>query len=176
MMPSLRQRQLVMVVHEFNVTQIRSRLGTLPQSFTSQNVSRAETIAWSDRLGNPPRKVIPPVIILNVINLKWEILYAVGLPNLSGLSHSPGVPHLHVNRGPFLKSLGNFSCPKSIIQIEIKKKIRARVLASKLLHFVSLIDGFILFHKTEKRTIKSDVYLFIYFNIYPGASNLAELV
>ena len=70
--------------------------------------------------------------------------------NLSGLSHSLGVPHLHVNRGPFLKSPGNFSGPKSNIQIEIKKKIIARVLASKLLHFVSLTDGFILLHKTVK--------------------------
>ena len=77
MIPSLRQMQLVMVVHEFNVTQIRSRLGTLPQTFTSQNVSRAERIARSGRLGNPPRKVIPSVIILNVIKLKWEILYTV---------------------------------------------------------------------------------------------------
>ena len=45
--------------------------------------------------------------------------------------------------GPFLESPVNFSGPKSNIQIEIKR-IRARVLASKLLHFVSLIDSFIL--------------------------------
>ena len=45
--------------------------------------------------------------------------------------------------GPFLESPVNFSGPKSNIQIEIKR-IRARVLASKLLHFVSLTDGFIL--------------------------------
>ena len=37
----------------------------------------------------------------------------------------------------------DFSGPKSNIQIRIKR-IRARVLASKLLHFVSLTDGFIL--------------------------------
>ena len=46
-------------------------------------------------------------------------------------------------RGPFLQSPGNFSGPKSNIQIEIKR-IRARVLASKLLHFVSLTDSFIM--------------------------------
>ena len=46
-------------------------------------------------------------------------------------------------QGPFLESPGNFSGPKSNIQIEIKR-IRARVLASKLLHFVSLTDSFIM--------------------------------
>ena len=45
--------------------------------------------------------------------------------------------------GLFLESPVNFSGPKSNIQIEIKR-IRARVLASKLLHFVSLTDSFIL--------------------------------
>ena len=41
------------------------------------------------------------------------------------------------SRGPFLESPGNFSGPKSNIQIEIKR-IRARVLASKILYFVLL--------------------------------------
>ena len=45
--------------------------------------------------------------------------------------------------GPFLESLGNFSGPKSYIQIEIQR-IRARVLAGKLLHFDSLTDSFIM--------------------------------
>ena len=45
--------------------------------------------------------------------------------------------------GPFLESPVNFSGPKSNIQIEIKR-IRARLLASKLLHFVSLTDSFIM--------------------------------
>ena len=45
--------------------------------------------------------------------------------------------------GPFLERPGNFTGPKSNIQIEIKR-IRARVLARKLLHFVSLTDGFIM--------------------------------
>ena len=45
--------------------------------------------------------------------------------------------------GSFLESPVNFSGPKSNIQIEIKR-IRARVLASKLLHFVSLTDSFIM--------------------------------
>ena len=45
--------------------------------------------------------------------------------------------------GPFLESPVNFSGPKSNIQIEIKRR-RARVLAGKLLHFVSLTDSFIM--------------------------------
>ena len=50
-----------------------------------------------------------------------------------------------INRswGPFLESPGNFSGPKSNIQIEVKR-IGARLLASKLLHFVSLTDSFIM--------------------------------
>ena len=51
--------------------------------------------------------------------------------------------NLLARRGPFLQSPDNFSGPKSNIQIEIKR-IRARVLASKLLHFVSLTDSFIM--------------------------------
>ena len=43
--------------------------------------------------------------------------------------------------GPFLRNPDNFSGPKSNIQIEIKR-IRSRVLASKILHFVSLTDSF----------------------------------
>ena len=50
---------------------------------------------------------------------------------------------LVIFRGRFLQSPDNFSGPKSNIQIEIKR-IRARVLASKLLHFVSLTDSFIM--------------------------------
>ena len=46
-------------------------------------------------------------------------------------------------RGPFLESPGNFSGPKSNFQIKIQR-IRARVLANKLLHFVSLTDSFIM--------------------------------
>ena len=45
--------------------------------------------------------------------------------------------------GPFLESPVNFSGPKSNSQSEIKRT-RARVLASKLLHFVSLTDSFIM--------------------------------
>ena len=45
--------------------------------------------------------------------------------------------------GPFLESSDNFSGPKSNIQIEIKR-IRVRVPASKLLHFVLLTDSFIM--------------------------------
>ena len=52
---------------------------------------------------------------------------------------------LRPSRGPFLESPGNFSDPKSNIQIEIQR-IRAQVLNSKLLQFVSLTDSFIMLH------------------------------
>ena len=39
-----------------------------------------------------------PTYHVNVIKLKWEIIWTGGLPHLSGLPHLPGVPHLHVNR------------------------------------------------------------------------------
>ena len=46
-------------------------------------------------------------------------------------------------RSLFLERPGKFSGPKSNIQIEIKR-IRARVLARKLLHFVSSTDSLIM--------------------------------
>ena len=49
----------------------------------------------------------------------------------------------YVDQDPFLASSGNYSGPKSNIQIKIER-IRARVLASKLLRFVSSTDGFIM--------------------------------
>ena len=38
-----------------------------------------------------------PTYHVNVIKLKWEIIWTGGLPHLIGLPHLPGVPHLHVN-------------------------------------------------------------------------------
>ena len=52
-------------------------------------------------------------------------------------------PLTEKTRGPFLESPVNFSGPKSNIQIKIER-IRARVPARKLLHFVSLTDSFIM--------------------------------
>ena len=49
-----------------------------------------------------------------------------------------------VGSGPFLQSPDNFLGPKSNIQIEIKR-IGAWVLASKIIHFVSLADSFIMY-------------------------------
>ena len=46
-------------------------------------------------------------------------------------------------RGPFLESPVNLTGPKSNIQIEVER-IRTRVLASKLVHFVSLTDSFVV--------------------------------
>ena len=57
--------------------------------------------------------------------------------------------------GPFLESPGNFSGPKSNIHIEIKR-IRARVLARKLLHFV---DQFIFLGNLARFLITVPVLL-----------------
>ena len=43
-------------------------------------------------------QVTPPIKHVNVIALKWEIIWTGGLPHLSGLLHLRGVLHLHVNR------------------------------------------------------------------------------
>ena len=39
-----------------------------------------------------------PTCHVNVIKLKWEIIWTGRLPHLSELPHLPGVPHLHVKR------------------------------------------------------------------------------
>ena len=49
-----------------------------------------------------------------------------------------------LHNGPFVQSPYNFSGPKSNIQIEIKGIRGVRVLASKILHFFSLTDSFIM--------------------------------
>ena len=52
----------------------------------------------------------------------------------------------------FLQSPNNFSGPKSNIQIEIER-IGAWVLASKILHFVSLTDSFTMKTTTALRAL-----------------------
>ena len=39
-----------------------------------------------------------PTYHVNVIQVKWEIIWTGGLPHLSELPHLPGVPYLYVNR------------------------------------------------------------------------------
>ena len=46
---------------------------------------------------------------INVIILKWEIIWTSGLPHLIGLPHLPGVSHLHVNR-PSISGTEIFDC------------------------------------------------------------------
>ena len=86
------------ILREFDVSRIRPRPGGLPhlETFTWQNL----TPVW--RTGQPTLAGHPTYHV-DVIKLKWEILWTGGLPHLSGLPHLPGVPHLHVNR-PLLKS------------------------------------------------------------------------
>ena len=45
-----------------------------------------------------PAQAGNPTYHVNVIQVKWEIIWTGGLPHLSGLPHLPGVSHLHVNR------------------------------------------------------------------------------
>ena len=47
-----------------NVTWTRPRLGVLPhlESFTWQNVTPADRVTLPGRLGNPPRRVTPPIM------------------------------------------------------------------------------------------------------------------
>ena len=75
------------ILREFDVSRIRPRLGGLPhlETFTWQNLTPAETASH-------------PTYHVNVIKLKWEIIWTGGLPHLSGLPHLLWVPHLHVNR------------------------------------------------------------------------------
>ena len=72
----------------------RPRLGGLPhlETFTWQIVTPADRVTLPGRPGHPTYHV-------NVIKIKWEIIWTGGLP------HLPGVPHLHLNRP--LKALGN---------------------------------------------------------------------
>ena len=67
-----------------------------------------------------------------------------GLVPRQSFNNNPGAP--------FLEGPGNFLGPKSNIQIEIKR-VRARVLATKLLHFVSLTDSFIMFMQTIETSV-----------------------
>ena len=130
------------ILWELDVSRIQPRLGGLPhlEMFTWQNVTLAVRVSRSGRPGYPLWRSPHHV---NAIKIKWEVIWTGGLPQLIRLPHLPGVPHLHVNRGPFLERPGNFPGPKSNIQVEIKR-VRARVLAKKLLHFVSWTDSFIM--------------------------------
>ena len=87
------------ILREFDVSQIRPRLGGLPPPW---NVYMAKfDPSWE---GNPvwqtglPALTGYPTYHVNVIKLKWEIIWTGGLPHLSRLPHLPGVPRLHVNR------------------------------------------------------------------------------
>ena len=77
----------------------------------------------------------------SVNKIPWHVLLRP--PSWSGFVALPFDQEGLRARGPFLDSPVNFSGPKSNIQIQIKR-IRARVLASKLLPFVSLTDIFIM--------------------------------
>ena len=82
--------------------------------------------------------------VLNLMeNGRYNVCVSENNTSKESYRGSLGIMSCFRSWGPFLESPGNFSGPRSNIQIEISR-VRARVLASRLLHFVSLTDGFIM--------------------------------
>ena len=85
-------------LREFDVSRIGPRLGGL------SHLERLHGKIDSGWKGYPvwqtglPALAGTPTYHVNVIKLKWEIIWTGGLRHLGGLPHLPGVPHLHVNR------------------------------------------------------------------------------
>ena len=86
------------ILREFDVSRIGHRLGGLPHL---ERLYGKISPCWE---GNPvwqtglPALAGHPTYHVNVIKLKWEIIWTGGLPHLSEFPHLPGVPHPHVNR------------------------------------------------------------------------------
>ena len=80
------------ILLEFDVSRSGPRLGRLP------HLERLHGKIWPLLRGFPvwhswqPALAGHPAYYVNVIKLKWEIIWTGGLP------HLPGVPHPHVNR------------------------------------------------------------------------------
>ena len=85
-----------------------ARLVTPPWTFTWQNLTPAEREGYPVWQTGLPAVAGHPTYHVNVIKLKWEIIWTGGLSHQSGLPHLPGVPHLHVNR-PFDMKMPNFT-------------------------------------------------------------------
>ena len=86
------------ILLEFPVSRFGPRLGGLPR------LERLHGKIWTPLRGLPglvdrvSALAGHPTYHVNVIKLKWEIIWTGSLPHLSGLPHLPGVLHLHVNR------------------------------------------------------------------------------
>ena len=80
----------------------------------------------SDRWGNTAGH---PAYHVNVIKLKWEIIWTGGLSHLSGLPHLPGVPHLHVDR-PLVCPQSHERCTLGLV-INWKKTLRSERVNSR---------------------------------------------
>ena len=83
---------LTWILREFDVSHIRPRLGGLPhlETFTYQNLTPVERVTRSGRPGYLPWRV--NTYYVNVIKLKWEIIWSGGLPHLSGYYTYLGSP------------------------------------------------------------------------------------
>ena len=83
--------------------------------------------------------------VIRICHWSHHLFYTKGVVSLLVLSsavfQTALVSILSRLWGPFLESPDNFSGPKSNFRIELQR-IRGRVLANKLLHFVSLTDSF----------------------------------
>ena len=84
------------ILREFDVSRIRPRLAELShfETFTWQNLPWGYPV-WQTKLSALAGH---PTCLVNVIQLKLEIIWTGGLPHRNGLPHLPEVPHLHVNK------------------------------------------------------------------------------
>ena len=70
-----------------------------------------------------------PTYHVDVIKLKWQIIWTGELPHLRGLPHLPGFPHLHVNR-PFVPvQTSHFRCT-NLMQMSDKNRFVSLALNS----------------------------------------------
>ena len=80
------------ILREFDVSQIRPRVGGLPHLETCYmakfDPGWEGYLVWQTRL---PALVDHLTYHVNIMKLKWEIIWTGRLP------HLPGIPHLHVN-------------------------------------------------------------------------------
>ena len=86
------------ILREFDVSRIRPRLAELShfETFTWQNLPRLRRLP--SLAGKLSTLAGHPTCLVNVIQLKLEIIWTGGLPHRNGLPHLPGVLHLHVNK------------------------------------------------------------------------------
>ena len=125
------------VIHLLNNwAQIFSRPGSIKSSTLN---FKNKTVNWSLRQEEWRHKINTE----NKNKVVLTVLLETRLVLLLHVFHTWLHPDGRGTWGPFLESPVNLTGPKSNIQIEVER-IRTRVLASKLVHFVSLTDSFVV--------------------------------